>query len=88
MALGLNPTNRPLSIIHSATKLNASGSIDYRRSHKYRLAASRASSLSGQSDMRLKWIAAARVIEVARQLSHRIKSERFNEFLEHPATCR
>jgi hypothetical protein len=47
-----------------------------------------ASSLSGQSDMRLKWIAAARVIEVARQLSHRIKSERFNEFLEHPATCR
>jgi hypothetical protein len=59
------------------------------------------SSQGGQPDMRMKWIAAARVIEVARRLSQRIEtsayrdmvfldlpmqSERFNRFLEYPAT--
>jgi hypothetical protein len=59
------------------------------------------SSLGNQPDMRIKWVAAARVIEVARRLSQRIESsayqemvlldlpiqsERFNKFLECPAT--
>ena len=59
------------------------------------------SSLGNQPDMRMKWVAAARVIEVARRLSQRIESsayqemvlldlpiqsERFNKFLECPAT--